>query len=88
MLIQVSHPSLQPLVYPLVQTLLGTLQVQPSAKYHPLRLHLVRMLHQLSSAMDAYIPTATFLLEVRSQWFLPVYVIHIVDAGSSWNKTQ
>ncbi len=66
MLAHVPHPSLRPLVYPLVQTLLGTLQVQPSAKYHPLKLHLLRMLLQLSASTGTFIPTATYLLEVSS----------------------
>lgn len=61
----VSHPSLRPLIYPLVQITLGTLQVQPSAKYHPLRLHLIKMLLELSRSTDTYIPVASYLVEVR-----------------------
>ncbi len=64
MLVQIPHPTLRPLIYPLVQTLLGTLQVQPSAKYHPLRIHLLRMLLQLSKSTDTLLPTATYILEV------------------------
>ena len=64
-LCRVSHSSLRPLIYPLVQITLGTLQVQPSAKYHPLRLHLVKMLLQLSRSTNTYIPVASYLLEVR-----------------------
>lgn len=65
---QLSHPSLRPLIYPLVQIVLGTLNVQPSAKYYPLRLHLVRLLLQLSSSTNTYIPIATYLVEVREMY--------------------
>lgn len=54
---------LQPLVYPLVQTMVGTIQLIPAAKYVPLRFHLVRGLMQLSSCTAVFIPVMPHLLE-------------------------
>lgn len=56
--------TLQPLVYPLVQTMVGTIQLIPAAKYVPLRFHLVRGLMQLSSGTGVFIPVMPHLLEV------------------------
>lgn len=55
---------LRPLVYPLVQVMLGTVMLQPSPRYYPLRLHLTHTLLTLSTATDTFIPTAPLLLEV------------------------
>ncbi|KAL1475590.1 hypothetical protein MTO96_019436 [Rhipicephalus appendiculatus] len=55
--------TLQPLVYPLVQTMVGTIQLIPAAKYVPLRFHLVRGLMQLSSGTGVFIPVMPHLLE-------------------------
>ena len=56
--------SLRPLVYPLVQVILGTITLQPSPKYYPVRLHLVRTLIELARGTDTYIPSAPYLVEV------------------------
>uniref|UniRef100_A0A224Z5I2 Nucleolar complex protein 2 n=1 Tax=Rhipicephalus zambeziensis TaxID=60191 RepID=A0A224Z5I2_9ACAR len=55
--------TLQPLVHPLVQTMVGTIQLIPAAKYVPLRFHLVRGLMQLSSGTGVFIPVMPHLLE-------------------------
>ncbi|XP_077500608.1 nucleolar complex protein 2 [Amblyomma americanum] len=55
--------TLQPLVYPLVQTIVGTIQLIPAAKYVPLRFHLVRGLMQVSSGTGVFIPVMPHLLE-------------------------
>nr|XP_050023695.1 nucleolar complex protein 2 homolog [Dermacentor andersoni] len=55
--------TLQPLIYPLVQTMIGTIQLIPAAKYVPLRFHLVRGLMQLSSSTGVFIPVMPHLLE-------------------------
>ena len=56
--------SLRPLLYPLIQTAVGTLSLQPSPKYYPLRLHCVRTLLELSGATGTYVPLAPYLLEI------------------------
>lgn len=64
MLSHVTNDSVRPLVYPLVQLMLGALHLQPSARYYPLRLHVVRSLLELSAATHTFIPVAPYLLEV------------------------
>lgn len=66
MLGHVTHESLRPLVYPLVQVMLGVVHLQPSARHYPLRLHIVRTLLELSEATRTFIPVAPYLLEVSS----------------------
>eukprot|EP00731_Ephydatia_muelleri_P015297 Em0008g1017a len=56
--------SLKPLLYPLIQTAVGTLSLQPSPKYYPLRLHCVRTLLELSEATGTFVPLASYLLEI------------------------
>ena len=63
-LCEVSDSSLRPLLYPLVQIVIGTIQLQLSVRYHPLRLHLVRVLLQLADKTGTFIPVAPYLLEV------------------------
>ena len=58
------HPKLCPLIYPLVQVVLGTVSLQPSPRYYPLRLHLTNTLLDITIATDTFIPTAPLLLEV------------------------
>lgn len=61
---EVHHDALRPLVYPLVQTTLGALQLQPTARYYPLRLHCVETLLNLIASTGTYIPLPPYLLEV------------------------
>ena len=77
MLGHVTHDSLHPLVYPLVQVMLGVVHLQPSARHYPLRLHIARSLLNLSEATSTFIPIAPYLLEVSGFWsmFLQVYSI-------------
>ena len=55
---------LRPLVYPVVQLLLGAVRLVPSPRYFPLRLRLVRSLNQLSAAAGVYVPVSGVLLEM------------------------
>ncbi|TPX40855.1 hypothetical protein SeMB42_g00938 [Synchytrium endobioticum] len=55
---------LQPLIYPLVQIILGVIKLKPSSKYLPLRFNLIRILIDLSKSTGYYIPLASLLLEV------------------------
>lgn len=58
------HEALKTLVYPLVQTITGTITLIPTAKYVPLRFHLVRSLMQISQETGNFIPTLPFILDV------------------------
>jgi len=55
---------LEPLIYPLVQVVLGTLRLVPTAKYFPLRFHCGAILTSLSSATGTFIPILPIYLDV------------------------
>ena len=52
-----------PLVYPLVQIILGVARLQPVARYYPLRLLCCSLLNEISWTTDLFTPTAPLLLE-------------------------
>ena len=54
---------LRQLVYPLVQVCLGTARLVPSIRHAPLRLQCARILNQISSELQVYIPVAPLLVE-------------------------
>ena len=64
----VTQPSLQeafkPLVYPLIQVIDSTINLIPTARYYPLRLHCIDLYIQISSVTGVYIPVAPLLLDV------------------------
>ena len=68
-------PSLQPLLYPLVEVAMGTLTLQASPRMVPLRLHIIATLSRLMVTTGTFIPLAPFLLEVSSSH------IHLVVYG-------
>ena len=57
---------LRPLVYPLVQILVGVIKLVPSSRYTPLRLRCVKMLISFSKTTDVYVPISPLLLSVLS----------------------
>ena len=57
-------PILEPLIYPLVQLITGTIRLNYTSKYYPLRFHLSRYLIQLSNETGKFIPTLPFYLDI------------------------
>lgn len=58
------NKTLEPLVFPLVSIIHGTIKLNPSAQYFPLRFHCCRMLIDLNARTRVFIPILPFLLEV------------------------
>jgi nucleolar complex protein 2 len=54
---------LEPLIHPLVQLILGTIKLNPSSQYFPLRFHLIESSLQLSKHTGIYVPIIPSLLE-------------------------
>ena len=57
---------LRPLVYPLVQVLVGVVKLVPTSRYTPLRLRCIKMLISLSRATRVYVPLSPLLLSMLS----------------------
>lgn len=57
---------LRPLIYPLVQVVVGAVKLVPTVRYFPLRFHCVRALIELSREANVFIPILPLLLEVRT----------------------
>ena len=55
---------LRPLIYPVVQLLLGAARLVPTPRYFPLRLRLMTALNRLAIAAGVFVPVATLLLEM------------------------
>ncbi|XP_024883333.1 nucleolar complex protein 2 homolog [Temnothorax curvispinosus] len=55
---------LRSLLYPLVQIIVGTIKVIPTAQYYPLRFHCIEMLLAISKETGTFIPILPFLLEI------------------------
>ncbi|KAK9314173.1 Noc2p family-domain-containing protein [Lipomyces starkeyi] len=56
--------ALRPLIYPLVQLILGAMRLIPAAQYFPLRFTLFRSLIDLSRDADVYIPLLPTITEL------------------------
>eukprot|EP00963_Diacronema_lutheri_P008347 scaffold741_cov336-Pavlova_lutheri.AAC.58 len=58
-----TNETMKPLVYPLLQLLLGTARLVPTGRYTPLRLRLCKSANQICEAAGVYAPVAPILLE-------------------------
>ncbi|KAJ3120153.1 Nucleolar Complex 2 protein [Physocladia obscura] len=56
--------TLRPLIYPLVQIILGTMRLKPSAKYLPLRFQCAHMIIDICKKTSVFIPLASHLFEL------------------------
>ena len=59
-----SSETIRPLIYPLVQVILGTAKLIPTPKYYPLRFHCATILRDISSTTGTFIPVLPLYLEV------------------------
>lgn len=55
---------LKPLIYPLVQIILGVMRLKTSSKYFPHRFHCIKLAIQLASKTQQFIPVASYLFEI------------------------
>lgn len=69
----VTQPSLKeafkPLVYPLIQVIDSTINLIPTSRYYPLRLHCIDLYIQIAAATDVFIPVAPLLLDIIEVYF-------------------
>lgn len=69
---------LRSLVYPLVQIIIGTITLIPTAQFYPLRFHCCQMLINISKDTGVFIPILPYLLEVSElfrQFLLKIIII-------------
>lgn len=57
------NSELQQLVYPLVQVIIGTIKLIPTAQYVPLRFHCIQMLIKLNRDVGVYIPVLPLITD-------------------------
>ncbi|KAI8927440.1 Noc2p family-domain-containing protein [Entophlyctis helioformis] len=56
--------TLQPLIYPIVQVMIGVIRLKPSSKYFPFRLQMIRALIDLGRATGTFIPVSSYLFDI------------------------
>merc|ERR1712107_433449 len=68
----VGHPgsreAMAPLIYPLVQVIIGTAKLIPTPKYFPLRFHCAKILREISASTGTFIPVIPLYLEVLNTY--------------------
>jgi len=62
--ITADQQQLRPLIYPLIQVVIGTMKLVPSGKYLPMKLHCISILNSLGRSSRNFIPTSQLLLEI------------------------
>jgi len=63
-----SSEAMKPLIYPLVQVVIGAAKLVPTPKYYPLRFHCAKILREISSNTGTFIPVLPFYLEVLNNY--------------------
>ena len=63
-----SNDALEPLIYPLVQVVTGTIKLVYVSKYYPLRFHLCSILSKLSAESGKFIPVLPYYLEILNKY--------------------
>jgi len=56
--------TIKPLIYPLVQVIIGTAKLVPVGKFFPLRFHCAKILREISASTGTFIPVLPFYLDV------------------------
>ncbi|KAJ2720709.1 Nucleolar Complex 2 protein [Coemansia sp. Benny D115] len=56
--------TLESLIYPLTQIILGVVRLVPTAKFFPLRIHCLELLLRLTSATGVFIPVLPLIIEM------------------------
>lgn len=59
---------LESLLYPLVQIIIGTIKINPTVQYYPLRFHCLEMLITISKETGTFIPILPFFLEILDSY--------------------
>ncbi|KAG5327214.1 NOC2L protein, partial [Pseudoatta argentina] len=59
---------LRSLLYPLVQIIIGTIKINPTAQYYPLRFYCLEILIIISKETGTFIPILPFLLEILESY--------------------
>ncbi|KAJ3216957.1 Nucleolar Complex 2 protein, partial [Clydaea vesicula] len=55
---------LKPLIYPLVQVILGAMRIRTSSKYFPHRLHCIKLVIDIESRTKTFIPVCSYLFDI------------------------
>jgi len=63
-----SSEAMKPLIYPLVQVVIGAAKLVPTPKYYPLRFHCAKILREISSNTGTFIPVLPFYLEILNSY--------------------